>query len=251
MADIASISGIDIANVAKVSGVSKTSMARFGGITRATTGGIVTTNLVHKYTAANYSGSGNWLDEVGSRNIVVNGATFSSTTPANFDVDGVNDDLLSTSTFTRADTDLSFAAWINPDSSSGIVGQTGVIASNGLGAWMIRYNGVLFLYYRSGRSQTFASSGVSIPNNAWTYICYSRNAATKNGRLFRFNSGGSGQILSTTTVAGASLNNQYIAGAGALYRYNGQQGNMQFYDDDLGLTEWTQNFNAQKANYGL
>jgi hypothetical protein len=245
------ITGTLFTDIGKLIGVSKASIASVSGIDTSSTGGIVTTNLVHKYTAANYSGNGNWLDEVGSKNVVVNGATFSSTTPANFDCDGVNDDLLSSSTFTRADTDLSFAAWINPDSNSGIIGQTGIIASNGLGAWMIRYFGRLYFYYRSSSGQTFTSSNVSIPNNAWTYICYSRNAATKNGRLFRFNSSGSGQILSITTVAGSSVSNQYIAGAGALYRYNGQQGNMHFYDDDLGLTEWTQNFNAQKANYGL
>ncbi len=248
---IEEISGVALSGIDRVSGVAKASIEALGGVAASSTGGIVTTNLVHKYTAANYSGSGNWLDEVGSRDVVVNGATFSSTTPANFDVDGVNDDLLSASTFTRADADLSFAAWINPDSNSGIIGQTGVIASNGRGAWMIRYFGRLYFYYRSNSGQTFTSSNVSIPNNAWTYICYSRNASTRNGRLFRFNSSGTGQILSITTAAGSSVSSQYIAGAGALYRYNGQQGNMHFYDDDLGLTEWTQNFNAQKANYGL
>lgn len=244
------ISGKAYTDIDAFSGVATSGIESISGIATPS-GGIVTTNLVHKYTAANYSGSGNWLDEVGSRNVVVNGATFSSTTPANFDCDGVNDDLLSASTFTRADADLSFAAWINPDSTSGIIGQTGLIANNGLGAWMIRNNGTLYLYYRSSSGQTFTSSGVTIPTNAWTYICFSRNASTRNGRLFRFNSSGSGQILSTTTVSGSSLSNQYIVGAGAQYRYNGQQGNMHFYDDDLGLTEWTQNFNAQKANYGL
>ncbi|MDA8978920.1 LamG domain-containing protein [bacterium] len=248
---IEEISGVALSGIDGVNGVAMASIKSIGGVERSATGGIVTTNLVHKYTAASYSGSGNWLDEVGSRDVVVGGPTFSSTTPANFDCDGVNDYLLSTSTFTRADTDLSFAAWIRPHSSSGIIGQTGIIASAGRGAWMIRYNGYLYFYYRSSRGQTFASSGVSIPNNAWTYICYSRNASTRNGRLFRFNSSASGQILSTTTVLGSSNSSQYIVGAGQLYRYNGQQGNMHFYDDDLGLTEWTQNFNAQKANYGL
>ena len=248
---IEEISGKAYTAIDAFSGVATSGIESISGIATPSTGGIVTTNLVHNYTAANYSGSGNWLDEVGSRDVVVNGATFSSTTPANFDCDGVNDDLLSASTFTRADGDLSFAAWINPDSTSGIQGQTGVIASNGRGAWMIRYFGRLYFYYRSNNGQTFTSSNVRIPTNAWTYICYSRNASTRNGRLFRFNSSGSGQILSLTTVAGSSVSSQYIAGAGALYRYNGQQGNMQFYDDDLGLTEWTQNFNAQKANYGL
>jgi hypothetical protein len=33
--------------------------------------------------------------------------------------------------------------------------------------------------------------------------------------------------------------------------FNGQVGNYHVYDDDLGTTEWTQNFNAQKAYYGL
>ena len=245
------ISGKAYTAIDEFSGVATSAIDNVSGVTASSTPGIITTNLVNKYTAANYSGSGNWLDEVGSRDVVVNGATFSSTTPANFDCDGVNDDLLSSSTFTRADADLSFAAWINPDSTSSIIGQTGIVASNGFGAWMIRYFGQLWFYYRSSSGQTFTSSGVSIPTNAWTYICYSRNAATKNGRLFRFNSSGSGQILSITTVSGSSVSNQYIVGAGAQYRYNGQQGNMHFYDDDLGLTEWTQNFNAQKANYGL
>ena len=248
---IEEISGVALSALDEFSGVAKASIEAIGGVARSSTPAIITTNLVHKYTAANYSGSGNWLDEVGSRNVVVGGPTFSSTTPANFDCDGVNDYLLSTSTFTRADTDLSFAAWIRPHGTSGIIGQTGIIASAGQGAWLIRYVGILYLYYRSSSGQTFTSSGVSIPTNAWTYICYSRNASTRNGRLFRFNSGGSGQILSTTTVAGSSVSNQYIVGAGAQYLYNGQQGNMQFYDDDLGLTEWTQNFNAQKAYYGL
>lgn len=245
------IIGTPFTDIEKLMGVSKASIANVSGVTASSTPAIITTNLVHKYTAASYSGRGNWLDEVGSRDVEVGGPTFSSTTPANFDCDGVNDYLLSTSTFTRANTDLSFAAWIRPHTSSGIIGQTGIIATAGQGAWMIRYNGYLYLYYRSSSGQTFTNSGVIIPNNAWTYICYSRNASTKNGRLFRFNSGGSGQILSTTTVAGSSVSNQYIVGAGAQYLYNGQQGNMQFYDDNLGLTEWTQNFNAQKAYYGL
>ena len=59
------------------------------------------------------------------------------------------------------------------------------------------------------------------------------------------------QLLSVTGPSAVSNANTVNFMTPRQSFFNGQVGNFHVYDDDLGTTEWTQNFNAQKAYYGL
>jgi len=122
MSDIASISGIDIANVAKVSGVSKTSMAKFGGMSRASSSpSVITDNLFLWFGPDDVTGSTANDKNGGSVGAVMtNGASVVTTlrSAGSFYTDGVNDRILaaySTSQLPSTTTwPASIEAWLYP-----------------------------------------------------------------------------------------------------------------------------------------
>ena len=246
------ITGTLFTDIEKLIGVSKASIASVSGITASSTPAFITANLKSRYTPATYSGTGVLVDTVSGHNITVNGATYSSTQPAHFDNDGVNDNMVS-STFTQSNSDLSFGMWMNPDvAASGVMIVCGVIVIQGRGALIYRASGNTASYYIGTTGISNRSSSPSYaPTNQWFYMCWSRNASTRLIRMWKCDVNGVTQLVSTTGPSATTNSNTVNFMTPQQNFFNGQVGNFHVYDDDLGTTEWTQNFNAQKAYYGL
>ena len=246
------ITGTLFTDIEKLMGVSKTSIASVSGITASTTPAFITANLKSRYTPATYSGTGALLDTVSGHNMTVSGATYSSTQPAHFDSDGVNDYIIS-STFTQPNSDLSWGMWMNCDvNATGVMIVCGVTVPNRVGGIIYRANGVTASYYvGSTGTSNVAGNPAYAPKNQWIYLCWSRNASTRLIRMWKCDVNGVTQLVSATGGSSASASNTVNFMTPAQNFFNGQVGNYHVYDDDLGTTEWTQNFNAQKAYYGL
>tara|TARA_R110000822_G_scaffold203701_1_gene340586 strand:+ start:179 stop:940 length:762 start_codon:yes stop_codon:yes gene_type:complete len=248
------ITGTLFTDIEKLIGVSKASIASVSGITASTTPAFITANLRNRYTPANYSGTGNLLDEVGNLDMIITGATYSSTAPANFDSDGINDSIIAPS-YTQADTDMSWGLWYNPDSQpGGVMINGGYIQVNGQGSISYRASSNTYSYYRGPRgiNNTASNPSYNPSTNAWTYLCWSRNSSTRNIRMWKADVNGVTQLVNITgTTASASTPNTLAFISPAQSRFNGQHGNFHIYTADLGTADWTQNFNAQKAYYGL
>lgn len=250
------ISGKAYTDIDEFSGVATSAISNISGVTASSTPPFITANLKSRYTPATYSGSGALVDTVSGHNITVNGATYSSTQPANFDCDGVNDTLISSS-FTQPNADLSFGQWLNPDvQASGVMIQNGVWSNSaGRGILLYRFNGNTYSYYAANSLSNVPSNPSYAPFNQWFYMCWSRNATTKLIRMWKCDVNGVTQLISTTggsaTSVAGSVNFMASGQTATSGFYNGQVGDYHVYDDDLGTAEWTQNFNAQKAYYGL
>ena len=244
------ISGVAFSALDEFNGVAKASIANVSGVTA--TPPFITANLKSRYTPATYSGSGALVDTVSGHNITISGATYSSTQPANFDNDGVNDSMVS-STFTQPNSDLSFGMWMNPDvAATGVMIVCGVIIPSGRGSLIYRAGGRTYSYYvGSNGTGNNGSSPAYAPVNQWFYLCWSRNASTRLIRMWKCDVNGVTQLLSVTGPSAVSNANTVNFMSPLQSFFNGQVGNFHVYDDDLGTTEWTQNFNAQKAYYGL
>tara|TARA_R110000782_G_scaffold196892_1_gene286168 strand:+ start:320 stop:1075 length:756 start_codon:yes stop_codon:yes gene_type:complete len=246
------ITGTLFTDIEKLIGVSKASIASVSGVTASTTPAFITANLKSRYTPATYSGTGVLVDTVSGHNITVGGATYSSTQPAHFDNDGVNDYMIS-STFTQPNSDLSFGMWMNCDvNATGVMIVCGVTIPSGIGGLIYRASGRTSSYYRGNRGISNVSGNPAYaPKNQWIYMCWSRNASTRLIRMWKCDVNGVTQLVSATGGSSASASNTVNFMTPAQNFFNGQVGNYHVYDDDLGTTEWTQNFNAQKAYYGL
>ena len=245
------ISGKAYTDIDEFSGVVTSAIDNVSGVTASSTPPFITANLKSRYTPATYSGSGALVDTVSGHNITVNGATYSSTQPANFDNDGVNDSMVS-STFTQPNSDLSFGMWMNPDvASSGVMLTCGVFQIGGRGGLIYRASGTTISYYVGSSVSNIASNPAYAPVNQWFYMCWSRNASTRLIRMWKCDVNGVTQLVSTTGPSSVSNASSVSFMTPAQDFFNGQVGNYHVYDDDLGTTEWTQNFNAQKAYYGL
>jgi len=246
------ISGVSFSGIDDFSGVATSAIDNVSGVTASAAPAFITANLKSRYTPATYSGSGALVDTVSGHNITVNGATYSSTQPANFDNDGVNDNMISSS-FTQSNSNLSFGMWMNPDVSAGsVMIVCGVIRINGRGALIYRASGTTASYYigTTGINNTPSNPSYA-PTNQWFYMCWSRNASTRLIRMWKCDVNGVTQLVSTTGPSATSNSSTVNFMSPAQNFFNGQVGNFHVYDDDLGTTEWTQNFNAQKAYYGL
>ena len=249
---IEEISGVALSGIDGVSGVAKASIASVSGITASTTPAFITANLKSRYTPATYSGTGALVDTVSGHNITISGATYSSTQPANFDNDGVNDSMVS-STYTQPNADLSFGMWLNCDvNATGVMIVCGVTVPNGRGGLIYRASSRTLSYYRHNRGiNNVAGNPAYAPKNQWIYLCWSRNASTRLIRMWKCDVNGVTQLVSATSGSSSSASNTVNFMSALQSHFNGQVGNFHVYDDDLGTTEWTQNFNAQKAYYGL
>ena len=246
---IEKISGVAFSALDEFSGVAKASIANVSGVTA--TPPFITTNLRNRYTPSNYSGSGNWLDEVGSIDLIINGATYSSTQPANFDSDGVNDDIVSAG-YTQQNTDMSWGLWFNqdPNPASPVI-NGGYTINNGRGSITYQVNGRMGQYYLGSNGSLYSPTSYVTPSSAWVYMCWSRNASTKRIQMWMFDSTGVTQIVNAIGPDQTTALNSLVFTSPLVSHFNGKHGEYHLYEDDLSTADWTQNFNALKGYYGL
>tara|TARA_R110002153_G_C13286161_1_gene494505 strand:- start:355 stop:1116 length:762 start_codon:yes stop_codon:yes gene_type:complete len=248
------ISGKAYADIDAVSGVATSGIKKISAVTAPS--GIVTANLRNKYTPSNYSGTGALLDEIGSQNISISGATYSSTQPAHFDFDGVND-YGGSSTASWSPSDLSVGWWFNQDTISGIQVQASLYGGSytqGLFPYTYSVVGARARWTNASNqfTETTYFSRSAFPLNQWVYIGVSRNNSTAKMNLYIGTSSGLTQYVTNfSTTSASTFTNSWVVYGSPDYPFNGSLGDYHIYNSVLSTAEWTQNFNAQKAYYGL
>lgn len=225
---------------------------------------IVTDNLFMKLDASTYSGSGLWLDQQGSNNATINGATWSSTDGGIFDLDGINDTISiphvsSLSLSTSASRTIQ--VWAKIDTLPGLNVQVPVFGKLSSGYSFDGYWGGLFSNSGTVRCTTngtgvqrISTSTLTVTTDTWYLFTFiSRISGTTGSTKVYINTT---EYISTAhgTDGYNEANPLYLGyiGSGVSSTYfNGKIGACYFYTDALTAQEVSDNFNATKARYGL
>ena len=218
---------------------------------------IVTSDLILNLDASNttsYPGTGNiWYDLSGSNTngSLTNGPSFSSANGGSIVFDGVDDfcDISTSQMTSNLITITGFIKW---------VAGTGRMFFGFTTYDVWTQNGTLG--YNIGASDVYGISSATVTSlgliGNWAHYTF---VMTKTGSIITNNKlyiNGNLQTLSqqlgtTTNSPGFSSNLRLCSwNAGSFYG-NLQYGNLQVYNRDLNQTEINQNFNAQKARFGL
>jgi hypothetical protein len=227
---------------------------------------IVTDGLVLNLDAGftpSYPRSGTtWYDVSTNTNngTLTNGPTFNSGDGGSIVLDGVDDkiDFVSSSNYAFGTEDFTVDGWVwrngTQSNNAGIaIVWTGVDGAAPLTSWQFGVGSSALgninklVFYIGSETDFRVVDPNEIPNQTWTYIAVTRSGSTvdlyKNDILVATNS--SSQNLSDTSLAIAR-------NRGALNRFNGRISNIRFYKGKgFTATEILQNYNAQKARFGL
>ncbi len=221
----------------------------YGPLPIVSSGLIYCVDTIDKHS---YPGSGTSVtDLVGGRTATLtNGPTFNAS--GYFDFDGSNDymDMGFTPTNAICSSGFAWGYWFNWDAISGNKIQ-GVIdnpgGDNGR-IYMGPYNGNLMI----GCGNTYDSNVGSLSTGEWVYALMSFDGSStcrfyKNGSL-------SDTLTSITFNIAGSRNMIWGAGdndGSLLYNNNGKGALTHFYSKELSASEVSQNFNAQRARFGV
>jgi hypothetical protein len=216
---------------------------------------VVTTGLqlyLDAGNASSYSGSGTaWNDLSGnSRNgTLTNGPTYSATNGGSIVFDGSNDYVQCTGSLTV--TAATFVAWIrrngNQDAYDGILFSRGSVTT---GMNFSSYSNQLGYHWNDAANTYNWSSGLVIPDLTWCMIAVSVTSTTATAYLCQT----SGTTTATNTVSHASslLDDIKIALDDAAARYfNGNIAIAQLYNIALSAEQVSQNFQADRARFGV
>lgn len=214
--------------------------------------GIVTDGLVLHLDAGipeSYPKSGTtWFDLSGDTDgTLTNGPTYNGVNGGVFVFDGVDDYVVGGTTL-NINNSVTLEAFINPHSypSGG-----GFIISN-IGYYLeLKNNGVLRSYFYGLSSQGYHDGTVTIPLNTWSRVAVVRN--NSDNTIKHYVNGVLDNTISniTGTINNGVQNYQIGAYAGGGYSYSGKISNVGVYNRALTSTEITQNFNAQRARFGV
>ena len=226
---------------------------------------LLTDSLFMHLDASTYSGSGLWLDQQGSNDATINGATWSSTDGGIFDLDGNNDTIsiphvsslsLSTSSQKTIQTWVKFDA-LGPTSTSQVPVLGKLSSASGFdGYWAGLYGntGTIRGVTNGTGTQRITTSTLTVSINTWYLFTFiSQITGTSNTTKLYIN-----ETEYATTAHGndgyGETNPLYLgyigAGVGSLY-LDGKIGACYFYNKGLSPSEVSDNYNATKTRYGL
>jgi hypothetical protein len=210
---------------------------------------IVTSGLVLSLDAADknsYPGSGTaWTDLSGNTNngTLTNGPTFSSANGGTIVFDGVND-RIECGIFSLSY--LTVSTWVYKTSST--VNQGICRKQNG---WALsQYGGTLQI--APGTNWQFFNTSYTIPLNSWKNITYVYNGTGASDSQIVYIDGLS--IYNANTGVGALIANSNAVRIGYddnNWYWGGNIAQTQIYNRALTSQEIQQNYNAQKARFGL
>jgi hypothetical protein len=189
-----------------------------------------------------------WSNLVGTGNnlTLVNGPTFSSSNGGSIFFDGADDvAVLYGNPLVTGTGDFTICSWVKRSSTNTaanfIAGNYGV-GNNGLELYF--YQNKVF-FYAAG---VYVTSVVNINDTNWHFVCATRSSGT--GNIYfdgAFDTSGSMSV----SIPG---NNPFTVGNGYNYTSEAFYGNIavcQVYNRALSSQEISNNFNAQKATFGL
>jgi len=215
---------------------------------------VVTTGLqlyLDAGNASSYSGSGTaWNDLSGnSRNgTLTNGPTYSSADGGSIVFDGSNDYVQCTGSLTV--TAATFVAWIKRNGNQGQ--YDGILFSRGAVTTGMNFqtsNQLGYHWNDAGNTYNW-QSGLTIPNATWCMIAVSVTSTAATAYLCQT----SGTTTATNTVNHSSsvLNDIKLALDDAAARYfNGNIAIAQLYNIALSAGQVSQNFEADRARFGV
>jgi hypothetical protein len=215
---------------------------------------VVTTGLqlyLDAGNASSYPGSGTtWTDlSNNSRNgTLTNGPTYSATNGGSIVFDGSNDFVQCTGSLTV--TAATFVTWIRRNGSQGQ--YDGILFSRGTNTTGMNFQASNQLgYHWNDAGNTYNwQSGLTIPDATWCMIAVSVTSTAATVYLCQT----SGTTTATNTVSHASslLNDIKIAQDDAGSRFfNGNIAIVQLYNTSLSAAEVSQNFEANRARFGV
>jgi hypothetical protein len=226
-------------------------IVRYPGLPAATGGTITYLNgyTIHTFTTSGTFTPYLWNDVSGNGNngTLVNGVGFNSYENGGFlTFDGTDDYVFvnSTSDLSPSTGDFTYSSWINPNSYSTYAGFLVVENTNGL--WIGKNGSNMVL---RGYSVADYLQYSTLPTlNQWTNVVITRSGTLVT--LYYNNSA----VATATTNTSFTQGNIYIGndGAASSANLNGKIANTLFYKSKaLSQAEITQNYNAQKARFGL
>lgn len=228
--------------------------------------GIVRNGLVLNLDAGNYASyptSGTtWYDLSGNVNdgVLINGPTYSTNNGGVLDFDGTDDyGYVVRNTSTSPTNGLTQEAWVNfdvNDATQVVIGlQYGTGSGNSYALWF-QPNAFFGGVNVDGSFTYFNYGWVPTPGN-WYHLVHTWNGTTQ--KLYINNTEVNSTSTSGTLTYDANNKNIAIGGdyngpgydGGMTATVNGKIGATRIYNRALSSTEITQNYNADKARYGL
>jgi hypothetical protein len=222
-------------------------------------GNTVTNGLVLSLDAAkrdSYPGSGTaWRDISGNgiNGTLINGPTYNSQNGGSIVFDGV-DDYASFGNNTSLDITETFtiSLWINPVRNN----VASYILDKDLDKYsiIIGYQSGFVNFYNGAYQPTATTTQISISNNVWTNIVYTKdfNSLSNNWKGYK---NGSNVFTVTNSFTNSTSTNQLNLGTtrpgGLNLAYRGSIATTQIYNRALSAAEIAQNYNAVKSRYGL
>ena len=215
---------------------------------------VVTTGLqlyLDAGNASSYSGSGTAWDDLSgnSRNgTLTNGPTYSGTNGGSIVFDGSNDYVQCTGSLTV--TAATFVAWIRRNGNQGQ--YDGILFSRGTsvtGMDLQVSNQIAYTWNNAVNTYSW-QSGLIVPDATWCMIAVSVTSTAATAYLCQ----ASGITTATNTVSHTSsvINDIKIAWDDAAARYfNGNIAIAQLYNIALSAGEVSQNFEADRARFGV
>jgi hypothetical protein len=216
---------------------------------------VVTTGLqlyLDAGNASSYPGSGTaWTDLSGNNRdgTLTNGPTYSGTNGGSIVFDGSNDYVQCSGSLTV--TAATFVTWINRNGSQGT--YDGILFSRGTTntTGMNFYTSNQLGYHWNDSSSTYNwSSGLTIPDATWCMIAISVTSTAATAYLCQ--TGGTTTATNTVNHASSLLDDIKLARDEASSRYfNGNIAIAQLYNIALSAGEVSQNFEADRARFGV
>ena len=220
---------------------------------------VVTNGLVLALDAANtksyVSGSTTWNDLSGNNNSgsLVNGPTFNSANLGSIVFDGVDDYINcgNSSTLNITET-FTISLWINSTRNN----IQSYILDKDTDAYsiIIGYQLGFVNFYNGGYQPTAATTQISISNNIWTNIVYSKDLNSLSNNWNGYKTGSSVFTATrsfTNNVSANQLNLGTTRPGGLNLAYGGSIATTQIYNRALSASEIAQNYNAQKSRFNL
>ena len=215
---------------------------------------VVTTGLqlyLDAGNASSYSGSGtawNDLSSNGRNGTLTNGPTYSATNGGSIVFDGSNDYVQCTGSLTV--TAATFVTWIRRNGNQGQ--YDGILFSRGTNTTGMNFQASNQLgYHWNDAGNTYNwQSGLTIPDATWCMIAVSVTSTAATAYLCQT----SGTTTATNTVNHSSsvLNDIKLALDDAAARYfNGNIAIAQLYNIALSAGQVSQNFQADRARFGV
>ena len=215
---------------------------------------VVTTGLqlyLDAGNASSYPGSGTaWTDLSGNNRdgTLTNGPTYSGTNGGSIVFDGSNDYVQCSGSLTV--TAATFVTWIKRNGSQGQ--YDGILFSRGANTTGMNFqvsNQLGYHWNDAGNTYNW-QSGLTIPDATWCMIAVSVTSTAATAYLCQ--TGGTTTATNTVNHASSLLNDIKLALDDAASRYfNGNIAIAQLYNIALSAGEISQNFEADRARFGV